>query len=192
MAFDTDEDEIRVYLKRSRRKTISVEIESDLSVLVRAPMRMSEKEIRSFLKDNEKWVKTHRAALALKLKENEGIERLTSDELISLAEEAKKDIPERVARYALLIGVSYGRITIRNQKTRWGSCSSRGNLNFNCLLMLAPEEHRDYVIVHELCHRKEMNHSRRFWAEVERILPDYKNSIKWFRENGDRLLARMI
>ena len=187
-----DEGEIKVYLKRSRRKTISVEIERDLSVLVRAPLRMSEREIRRFLRDNEDWVRKHRDALAVKLKENEGIDRLTPDEIRELASEAKKDIPPRVERYALLIGVTYGRITIRNQKTRWGSCSSKGNLNFNCLLMLAPEEHRDYVIVHELCHRKQMNHSRRFWDEVERVMPDYKKSVKWFRENGESLLSRMI
>lgn len=89
-----------------------------------------------------------------------------------------------VEYFARQVGVDYGRITIRNQKTRWGSCSSKGNLNFNCLLMLAPAEILDYVVVHELCHRKEMNHSKAFWAEVEKVLPDYRESVKWLKEKG--------
>ena len=97
-------------------------------------------------------------------------------------------IPERVAHFAPLVGVDYGSITIRSQKTRWGSCSSKGNLNFNCLLLLAPPEVLDYVVVHELCHRKQMNHSPRFWAEVGRVLPDYKIRVKWLKENGSRLM----
>ncbi|MCR5746319.1 MAG: M48 family metallopeptidase [Lachnospiraceae bacterium] len=186
-----DED-IKVYVVRSRRKTISVEIERDLSLLVRAPLRMPEKEIRKFLKEKEDWIRKHRAAYASRLKDAEGIKKLTVEELRGLADDAMKEIPPKVKKYADMIGVTYGGITIRNQKTRWGSCSSKGNLNFNCLLMLAPEAHRDYVIVHELCHRKEMNHSKRFWAEVEKVLPDYKKSVKWFKENGDALMARMI
>ena len=92
---------------------------------------------------------------------------------------------------APLVGVSYGGITIRAQKTRWGSCSSKGNLNFNCLLLLAPAEVLDYVVVHELCHRREMNHSPKFWAEVERVLPDYDARRKWLKENGPGLISRL-
>ena len=114
-----------------------------------------------------------------------------SEEIRKLAGEALKYIPQRTAYYAPLVKVSYGRITIRNQKSRWGSCSSKGNLNFNCLLMLMPPEVIDYVVVHELCHRLEMNHSERFWKEVERVLPDYKLRKKWLRENGDRIMRRM-
>ena len=86
-----------------------------------------------------------------------------------------------------MLGVTYGRITIRNQRSKWGSCSSKGNLNFNCLLMLTPPE----VIDSELCHRKEMNHSERFYAEVLRIFPDYYKWNKWLKENGGAIIARM-
>ena len=87
--------------------------------------------------------------------------------------------------------MDYGAIAIRAQRTRWGSCSSRGNLNFNCLLMLAPENVREYVVIHELCHRKEMNHSPGFWAEVARVLPDYGTSRRWLGENGGELIGRL-
>ena len=99
-------------------------------------------------------------------------------------------IPARVAYYAAQIGVSYGRITIRCQRTRWGSCSSAGNLNFNCLLLLAPPRVLDSVVVHELCHRKQMNHSAAFYREVYRVFPDYDRCRLWLRENGGALLAR--
>ena len=108
-----------------------------------------------------------------------------------LARQARQTIPERVAHFAPLVGVTYGRITIRSQHTLWGSCSSKGNLNFNCLLMLTPPEVLDYVVVHELCHRKEMNHSARFWAEVGRVIPDYEIQRKWLRENGTALISRL-
>ena len=108
-----------------------------------------------------------------------------------LADKALIVIPERVKEYAPKVGVTYGRITIRNQRTRWGSCSSKGNLNFNCLLMLFPDEVIDYVVVHELCHRKHMNHSAAFYAEVARVFPEYRKYQKWLKENGGLYLARL-
>lgn len=118
------------------------------------------------------------------MKTQEPVRRLSPQDIRALADQAMQIIPDKVRFYAEKIGVDYGRVTIRNQKTRWGSCSAKGNLNFNCLLMLAPEDVLDYVVIHELCHRKEMNHSPRFWSEVAKIMPDYKNSKIWLKENG--------
>lgn len=117
--------------------------------------------------------------------------RLTMADLEKLAREAVRVIPARVAYFAPLVGVTYGRITIRNQRSRWGSCSSKGNLNFNCLLMLAPPEVLDSVIVHELCHRLEMNHSKRFYAHVHRVYPEYDRAHAWLKEHGTELMRRM-
>lgn len=117
--------------------------------------------------------------------------KIKHTEIEALADQALKVIPERVRYYAPLVGVTYGRITIRNQKTRWGSCSSKGNLNFNCLLMLTPPEVIDSVVVHELCHRKEMNHSKRFYEEVYRVYPEYDKWNKWLKENGNALISRL-
>ena len=108
-----------------------------------------------------------------------------------MADQAVKTIHERVRYYAPLIGVTYGRITIRNQRTRWGSCSSKGNLYFNCLLMLAPPEVLDSVVVHELCHRKEMNHSKQFYEEVRRVFPEYDKWNSWLKTYGPDLMRRM-
>ena len=121
-------------------------------------------------------------------KYREQIHIITEEERQNGILRAKKIFPERTAYFAKRMGVTYKRITIREQKTRWGSCSSAGNLNFNWLLILAPPEVLDYVVVHELCHRREMNHSQAFWKEVEKILPDYRERQKWLKDNGWRLM----
>ena len=101
---------------------------------------------------------------------------------------AKEELPAIVKKYASLMGVSYNRITIRHQKTRWGSCTKTGNLSFNCLLMKMPENVRDYVIIHELAHRKELNHSTKFWTIVAEYCPWYKDAKLWLKENGQELM----
>lgn len=174
---------------RSKRKTVSIRVNDDLSVIMKVPLHITKREIERILKEKESWIRRNREELARK--QEECGPALTHDEIRELADKAAEYIPKRVSYYASMVGVSYGRITIRNQKTRWGSCSSKGNLNFNCLLMLAPPEVLDYVVVHELCHRKEMNHSRAFWNEVAKIIPDYKKSVKWLKNEGGILMARM-
>ena len=176
---------------RSSRKTMVLEIIKDGMILVSAPYRMPESEIRRFIQEKSDWIEKHVQRIEERQRTLPPVEGLTMKDIRKLADQASVVIPKRVEYFAEKIPVTYGRITIRNQKTRWGSCSGKGNLNFNCLLMLAPPEVLDYVVVHELCHRKEMNHSERFWREVENILPDYRERKKWLKENGGRLIARM-
>ena len=111
-----------------------------------------------------------------------------SPEILELKAKAKEELPAIVKKYADLMGVSYNRITIRHQKTRWGSCTKTGNLSFNCLLMKMPENVRDYVIIHELAHRKELNHSSKYWAIVAEYCPWYKDAKLWLKENGNKLM----
>lgn len=179
---------------RSRRRTIAIEIDRSGQIKVRAPYNVGNFRIRRFVEEKSGWIEKALARI------NKGqSDAISSDDLppISeadkqlLADQAKKIIPGKVSYFAGIIGVDFGRITIRAQKTRWGSCSAKGNLNFNCLLLRAPEEILDYVIVHELCHRKEMNHSKAFWAEVAKVCPDYKKHRKWLKDHGDELMSSL-
>lgn len=171
-------------LIRSSRKTLSIQITPAGEVILRCPHRMAKRDAESFLESKRTWIEKHLAA-------QKPVAPLTADELDWLVDAAKEDLPQRVSRLAAQLGVTYGRITIRSQHTRWGSCSAKGNLNFNCLLMLCPEEVRDYVVIHELCHRKQMNHSPAFWAEVETICPHYNTSRQWLKTNGAALIGRL-
>lgn len=175
-------------LIRSDRKTVGLQIR-DGRLIVRAPRRMSRQAVEVILAEKRSWIENHLRKAREQLM-NEA-PKLSSSELYSLAQKALDVIPERVKHYAALVGVDYGRVTIRAQKTRWGSCSAKGNLNFNCLLMLAPPETLDAVVVHELCHRKVMDHSPAFYAEVLRVMPDYYERDRWLKENGSQLLRRL-
>lgn len=182
--------EKEIWIYRSDRKTISIQIKREGIIVVRAPRRLPRKEIDRFLEEKAQWLEEH--LQKVRQMNQEALQQpLSPSEVRALAELAAKELPPRINAYAEKMDVSVGKITIRNQTTRWGSCSSVGNLNLNCLLMLAPEAVQDYVIVHELAHRKEMNHSASFWKQVEMVLPDYKEQRKWLKENGGILLARV-
>jgi len=182
--------EIRYQVIRSNRKTLGLQINPE-GVIVRAPLSASDARIRKFVLDNQDWIAKNLKKMETRQAALSQVEPLTPADIRKLANQAKKVIPARVAYYAPKVGVTYGRITIRNQTSRWGSCSAKGNLNFNCLLMLAPLEVLDSVVVHELCHRKEMNHSKKFYAEVYRVFPEYDKWHGWLKKNGSALIARM-
>lgn len=174
---------------RSRRKSLGLEITID-GLLVRAPMHTSNSDINEFISKHKQWIEKNLAKIEEKKKVIDALVPLSQEEVQELADKALEVIPKRVEYYAPIVGVDYGRITIRNQRTRWGSCSQKGNLNFNCLLMLTPPEVIDSVVVHELCHRKEMNHSKRFYEHVLRVYPDYWKWDKWLKENGTIIMNR--
>jgi len=180
-----------VSVVRSSRKTLSVEIHPDGTLLVRAPMKYPQSEIKNFLRKKSALLEKHVQKQKERSRRLGDIVPYTEEELRSMADEALNIIPKRAAYYAEKLGVSYHRITIRAQKTRWGSCSSSGSLSFNCLLVRAPAEVLDSVVVHELCHLIQPNHSAAFYAEVNRVFPEYDRCHVWLKENGIALLRRL-
>ena len=176
---------------RTNRKTIGLQLQSSEKLIIRAPKRVSRKDIDAVIENNRKWIEKHIEIFRMEEKERAGVRRLSDIEIDELADRACEVISKRVEYYAPIVGVDYGKITIRNQKTRWGSCSSKGNLNFNVALMRAPLEVLDYVVVHELCHRIYLNHSKDFWNEVARVIPEYKEHEKWLKTNGKKVLAEV-
>lgn len=175
---------------RSRRKTLGIQITAEGELIVRAPARLPRREIDRFLEEKADWIEKAMEKV-LAAKQAGEAAPLTAQDIQSLARQARQVLPPKTALFAQKLGVAYGRITIRSQTGRWGSCSSTGNLNFNCLLMLAPESVQDYVVVHELSHRIHMNHSAAFWSTVESVLPYYKKEEVWLKTEGRVLLMRM-
>ena len=124
---------------RSRRKSLSIEITPRGKILVRAPLRLAKRDIQRFVGSKQEWIASHLSKIP-------SVTPLTAEEHQTLIRSAKQILPSKAEHYAKLLGVTFGRITIRSQHTRWGSCSASGNLSFNCLLMLAPEDpvHSDH------------------------------------------------
>ena len=176
-------------IQKTKRKSYAISVKPGGMVVVRMPKYGSVSFAKSVVASKKDWI--YDSYQKLKDIEPKKTNKEKSDFEKRLEEPyrkaAKEYIPKRVAYYAKLLGVTYGTISIRDQKTRWGSCSSKGNLNFNYRLILAPPKVLDYVVIHELCHRKEMNHSKKFWSYVESIMPDYKEYRKWLKENGNSL-----
>ncbi len=180
----TSSQDITIEVISSRRKTFGLEIK-DGAVKARVPFRMPEREIKKLIEQHQLWIIKKLQQTADREQASLAIVPLHEMSETELADMRHKFF-ERVSYYANLMGVTYGRITIRDQKTRWGSCSSKGNLNFNYQLYFLPEELLDYVVVHELAHRKQMNHSPAFWQEVEYYYPNYKNCRGQLKRVGIR------
>lgn len=167
---------------KSNRKTVSLEIRADGKLTVRAPQKMTYKEIEAFVNSRSEWIE--KTLEKYRNITGNPVTPYTAAEIEEFTRKAKEIIPERVKFFAGLMGVTYGKVSIRHPKTMWGSCSSKGNLSFSCLLTQMPPEILDSVVVHELSHRKHMNHSKAFYDEILRIMPDYRERERWLKENG--------
>ncbi len=209
-------------LVRSKRKTLSLIVETDGTLTVRAPLWMREADIRRFVEAKAAWVKRKQAKarkeavaphqyvddetfwylgkkIPLRTIPNQK-SALVLDGYFKLARSAqpraeavfeawyKKQacavLTGRVEFFAREYGFNVEKIRISSARTRWGSCSQKGTLSFTWRLVMAPTEVIDYVVVHELCHLKQMNHSKTFWEQVETILPAYRAYRKWLKKNG--------
>ena len=180
---------ISVEVIYSGRRTLGLEVTADGRVLARVPRCAGDRTVARFVEEKKGWILEKyllQRKKSEKRREAAGDRDYEKDPALEARyrELARMVISQRVSYFAAKMDVTYGRISIRAQKTRWGSCSGQGNLNFNWKLILMPPEILDYVVVHELAHRKQMNHSKLFWAEVERILPDYERRRRWLKENG--------
>ena len=183
--------EYNVEVRRSKRKSAAIKITADMQIVVFVPLYVSDNEIERMVISKSKWIDEHMLKVQSTIDERSKLEKITFEQLKELADQAVEYIPKRVKYYAEKENFIYNKITIKNLVSRWGSCSTKGNLNFNCLLMLTPDYVIDYIVVHELCHLREMNHSEKFWAEVEKIIPDYQRAELWLKQNGGSLISRM-
>lgn len=166
----------------SKRKSIGIRIDRQGIVKVRAPFFTSKKWIEQVLTEKEEWIEA--TLLQIEAEKKYHIPEFHENEIKKYRKEAGKILSAKAEYFGRNMKVSYERIFIKDQKSCWGSCSARKNLNFNWRLVLMPEEILDYVMVHELAHLKQLNHSPEFWRIVEEVLPDYKVRRKWLKENG--------
>ena len=157
----------------SKRRTISLVIKSG-QLIVRAPFGTKQSKIKELIESHKSWIEKG----IVKTKMRAESQEISKEEEKLLRKQAKAILPIKTKYYSEIMGLKYGRITITGAKTRFGSCSSQGNISYSFRLMKYPDEAIDYVVVHELAHLVEMNHSDRFWSIVATVFPDYKRRKK--------------
>lgn len=171
---------IQYELKRSRRRSVAIEVTRDCAVVVRAPMRMPKREIDAFVAAHEDWARKHLERMSERAPRPE----LTDEQLDGLKLMAREYLPGRTAYFAQIMGLTPSYIKITSGKTRLGSCNAKNGICFSCRLMRYPQEAIDYVIVHELAHIEHKNHGEAFYARIAEVLPDHKQRRKLLRYQG--------
>lgn len=177
--------EIEYTLRVSKRsRSVRVAVYCDGAVVVTKPFFVSQGTVERFISDKAEWVLSkieYFSRLGIKV-----FFKNTRAEYGELKNKARLIAMQKVVYWNQQYGFSYNRISIKNQKSRWGSCSKKGNLNFNYKIALLPEKLVDYIVIHELCHLGEFNHSKKFWNLVEKAAPDYQNSRNELKKIGIR------
>lgn len=168
-----------VEIQRSRRRTISLSVEDDLHVLVKAPLRMSNAAVEAFVEKHRGWIEKH---ILLQQERKERAREFTPEEVAEYRRRALAAAQEKIRLYAPRMGVAPTGLKITSAVTRWGSCSGKDSICFSYRIVLLPEEAVDYIVVHELAHIRQKNHGPRFYAEVAKILPDYKRRIALIKQ----------
>ncbi len=172
--------DISYIIKNSKRaKRLRLAVYCDGSVVITSPLGTHKSVIEKFVADKKQWVldKIHFFMSV----DSKAIRTFSYEDYLEHKDQALALAHERVSFFNEVYGFSFNQIFIKNQKTRWGSCSGKQNLNLNYKIVFLPEKHRDYIIVHEMCHLQEFNHSRKYWALVEKALPDYLEIKKELR-----------
>ena len=174
------EKKISFKLKRSKRaKRMRLAVYCDGSVVITSPFGIEQSIIEKFFADKKQWV--WNKIQFFKNVDSKAIRTFSHKDYLENKEKTLALVNERVKFYSNVYEFSFNNIFIKNQKTRWGSCSRKQNLNLNYKIMFLPQKHQDYIIVHEMCHLKEFNHSKKFWALVEKTLPNYLEIKKELR-----------
>lgn len=155
----------------SNRKTLALSI-VDCQLVVKAPLETSKQSVEQMILKHKLWIEKH---IASQMKKREMTNELTAEDIKQIKKEAKKYFTEKIEYYSNIMGLKCSRITITSATKRFGSCNSSGRICFSYRLMLYPDAAREYVVVHELAHLKEMNHSKNFYEIIEKVMPDYKS-----------------
>ena len=171
-----------IVVKSRRSKHVRIRVRQDGTVRVSAPHRLSSRMIDTFIIEKTNWILSSIEYFSRSPQKVSYIRKGSRDEYMKHKDEALEKVTVRLRHFSLIYGIVYRRVSIRNQRTRWGSCSRSGNLNFNYKVCFLPPAVLDYIVVHELCHIKEFNHSKKFWQEVGKTLPDYVELRKKLRE----------
>ena len=167
-------------LKRSNRRTLSLEISKNLKIIVRAPLGLPKLQTDSFVENQTAWIEKH---MEIRKKLNERQLELTKEQIRELKAQAKDIIPSKVACFSQIMGLKPTDVKITSAKAQFGSCSGKNSICFSYMLMLYPDSAIDYVVVHELAHIKYHNHSKLFYALIEKYMPDYKERTKLLKSD---------